>query len=292
MLTFFFPNLANAKVYWDDAELLEGQIGRLTILQPINLWERKGDKLVFKRILQKGERYRVYGFDPKHQQYRVGGAFFVTKMTNRVLYETPSKKKLDQLFKENSFSENDILVNQIVKIHGANPNEAEIQQIKKRISQLPITLLGKLKSRNIEVLLIDEPLTNLPQFSFLKGQIPRGWEGTNKTWDDVPGLGGGHTVVIRVGYSEKGEGHGSVNLELHETAHSIDSILYQNLSSTNSFQEIWKKESDNLFSSNPYYQYPEEYFAETFAMYYLNSTTKKELQAKAPLTYTFFQNLQ
>ena len=49
------------------------------------------------------------------------------------------------------------------------------------------------------------------------------------TWDDVPGMGGSHTVFVKIGASDKGNGHGSVNLELHELAHSVDHIVYGDL---------------------------------------------------------------
>ncbi|WP_420535002.1 anthrax toxin lethal factor-related metalloendopeptidase, partial [Bacillus mycoides] len=47
------------------------------------------------------------------------------------------------------------------------------------------------------------------------------------TWDDVPGVGsdiGGKPVMARIGFSERGKGHGSINLELHEIAHAIDRV--------------------------------------------------------------------
>ncbi|EFV78935.1 hypothetical protein HMPREF1013_00819 [Bacillus sp. 2_A_57_CT2] len=85
------------KVMWDGAELKKGQIGRITILEPINLWKRDAkDKLTMARILQPGEVYRVYGYDEMHGgQYSVGGGYWITKMEGYVKYETPSKAKLD-----------------------------------------------------------------------------------------------------------------------------------------------------------------------------------------------------
>lgn len=80
-------------------ELKKGQIGRLTILKPINLWKRTGDKLEEVRVLQPGEVYRVYGYDEQHGgQYNVGGTF-VTKIDGYIKYETPSKSILDRVNK-------------------------------------------------------------------------------------------------------------------------------------------------------------------------------------------------
>lgn len=87
------------KVMWDGMELRKGQIGRLTILKPINLWkDNKDDKLEMVRILNPPEVYRVYGYRDKHQgQYDVGAGQWVTKMDGYIKYETPSKTLLEKV---------------------------------------------------------------------------------------------------------------------------------------------------------------------------------------------------
>ncbi|WP_316570487.1 Ig-like domain-containing protein [Neobacillus sp. YIM B06451] len=86
------------KVYWDGDLLKKGQIGRVTIEKPINLWKREGDKLVFVRVLKPGERYRVYNYDSAHGgQYGLGSGYYVTNMKGYVKYQTPSKAKLKEL---------------------------------------------------------------------------------------------------------------------------------------------------------------------------------------------------
>jgi 2',3'-cyclic-nucleotide 2'-phosphodiesterase/3'-nucleotidase len=92
------PQKPTPKVYWDGALLKQGQIGRVTVSKPINLWKREGDKLVFVRVLKKGEVYRVYNYDGKHGgQYGLGGGYYITNMKGYIKYETPSKAKLKQL---------------------------------------------------------------------------------------------------------------------------------------------------------------------------------------------------
>jgi N-acetylmuramoyl-L-alanine amidase len=88
-------------VYWDGSPMKKGQIGRITILKPINLWKRdENDKLTMVKVLNPPEQYRVYGFDDKHGgQYNVGGGCWVTNMDGFVKYETPSKSKLEELNK-------------------------------------------------------------------------------------------------------------------------------------------------------------------------------------------------
>lgn len=85
-------------VFWKGLQLKKGQIGLVTITKKINLWKREGDKLVFQRILNPGEVYRVYGYDSKYGgQYGVGGGLFITNINGYVKYQTPSKAILSQV---------------------------------------------------------------------------------------------------------------------------------------------------------------------------------------------------
>ena len=82
-------------VYWDGMQLLKGQVGRVDVIKPINLWKRVGGKLVFERVLKPGESYRVYRYDSGFGgQYGLGGAYFVTNMKEYIQYRTPSRAKL------------------------------------------------------------------------------------------------------------------------------------------------------------------------------------------------------
>lgn len=171
-------------------------------------------------------------------------------------------------------------------------NQKEAAAIVNRIGNLPDTLLKNIHQNDIILKLFTGNLTDNPTASYLAGQIPRGYN-NGTTWDDVPGIGGSKTVLVKIGHSEKGKGHGSVNLELHEIAHSIDKIVYQNISKNKEFQVIWEEERGILFPGNSYFiLHAEEYFAETFAMYYLNDDTKVLLSKKAPKTFDFFNRLQ
>lgn len=90
---------------WDGMELKEGQIGRVEILRPINLWTDDGKgRLQMVRILQPGQRFRVYGYRNKHGgQYDVGANHWITKIDGYVRYETPSKellKKAEEFYKQ------------------------------------------------------------------------------------------------------------------------------------------------------------------------------------------------
>lgn len=85
------------------------------------------------------------------------------------------------------------------------------------------------------------------------------------------------------------------NLNLvHEIGHSYDYLKYSKthgiLSQENEFMDIYNSnEKESLFYYNDYYTKSErEYFAESFALYYVNPTY---LNDKAPRTYRYFENI-
>lgn len=165
------------------------------------------------------------------------------------------------------------------------------EEIITRISSLPDSLLKKIAASGIRVRLFTGQLTDQPEAAHLKGVMPRGY--TNTTWDDVPGMGGGRTVYVKVGCSDIGMGHDSVNLELHELAHSIDSIVLSNRSHSGLFEPIWQAEANQLFPGRDYFlHHPEEYFAEAFTLYFYHAETRKKLYEEAPMTYEFFKQLE
>lgn len=78
-----------------DLTVIEGQIGVVTINDSINLWKRTEDnQLKEVRILQKGEKYRVYGYDDKFGgQYDLGGGLYVTNISPLIDYsQIPNQK--------------------------------------------------------------------------------------------------------------------------------------------------------------------------------------------------------
>lgn len=88
-----------SSICWDGDLMKKGQIGRLTVLKPINLWKRTSTGgIVYERVLNPGEVYRVYGYDDLHGgQYNVGGGYWVTKMDGYISYQTPGQYRLDEL---------------------------------------------------------------------------------------------------------------------------------------------------------------------------------------------------
>lgn len=96
----FKAEAAATKVYWDGILMVPGQVGKIKVIKPINLWKRTSDGLVFERVLKKGEQYRVYRYDNLYGgQYGLGGNMYITKIAGYVEYKTPSKAKLQELAK-------------------------------------------------------------------------------------------------------------------------------------------------------------------------------------------------
>lgn len=180
---------------------------------------------------------------------------------------------------------------QIIILPNGPFDEKEAAEMISRLDRIPESLLTKINQEGIKVKLFTGKLTDNKTAAHLSGEIPRGYV-SNTTWDNVPGVGGGKTVLVKIGYSDKGMGHSSVNLEFHELAHSIDRYVYQEIRNKQEFTDVWNKEKNSMFPTNNYLlTYPEEYFAECFAYYYLGGEYRESLKQKAPQTYELMKGL-
>lgn len=102
LLLLLWTSSASAKVMWGKTELKQGQIGKVTILTDAIAVKLADNGYVSpSHILKKSGEFRVYtvrrasGID----YYGLGGGLFVEK-TNKIKYETPSKRKLALLEQE------------------------------------------------------------------------------------------------------------------------------------------------------------------------------------------------
>lgn len=184
------------------------------------------------------------------------------------------------------------LAGQLIVLPEDEFDQEEAAGIIKRLALLPDSILKKAVDHNIKVKLFEGNLTDNPSARHLKGVVPRGYT-SNRTWDQVPGIGGSRIVLVKIGSSEKGKGHSSVNLEFHELAHSLDRHVYGGIRQEEQFLKIWRTESRLLFPGRAYFlDYPEEYFAECFAMFYVGGMPARLLQEAAPQTYQYIKNLK
>lgn len=173
------------------------------------------------------------------------------------------------------------LEQQLIRLPAEPYDREAAAEMAERIMAIDYWMLESLREQEVYVYLINGNITSHPAYSYLAGEVPRGWEDTGLSWDDVPGVGGS-PVVVRIGYSAFGMGHGSVNLELHEIAHAIDAFVLDDISAGKAWSDVHRKERTSLFGNDPYYVYPEEYFAEAFAMYYLDGESRSKLRRLAP----------
>jgi Pro-Pro endopeptidase len=182
-------------------------------------------------------------------------------------------------------------INQLIELPASSYNKQDADSMISRIKQFQPDILARLVQNGVKIRLITGKLTDEQEYKGLKGVTPRGWEGTGKTWDDIPGVGG-NPVILRIGYSDSGHGHGSLNLELHETSHAIDIHVFNNISQSDKFTQLFKKEAKQLFPASSYMDsYSEEYFAESSCLFVYSLETRNKIKRIAPLTYAFFANL-
>ena len=74
--------------YLAGLEVRNGQIGVIEVTKPINLWERdENNKLTMVRVLNPGEKYRVYVQDSLYGgQYGLGANMYITNMPTHINY--------------------------------------------------------------------------------------------------------------------------------------------------------------------------------------------------------------
>lgn len=170
-------------------------------------------------------------------------------------------------------------------------SDAVVQMVQ-TMDKLPVRVLRDAYSAGIRIHFFQGSLTQFPSTAHLKNLTPRGYENTQTTWDDVPGIGGGKVMYAKVGHSDKGAGHGSVNLELHEFAHSLDNYLFTSAWHHVTQYESWKAEANNLFPNKRYFiDYQSEFFAESFAYYYHSDELRRRIEEKAPKMYDYLTTI-
>ncbi|WP_338785764.1 anthrax toxin lethal factor-related metalloendopeptidase [Metabacillus sp. FJAT-53654] len=163
----------------------------------------------------------------------------------------------------------------------------------KNLQKIDQNILMIAAEQNIQIKLFNGSLTDQKGLTSLKDKKPRGYADSSPNWNQVPGMSNDRVVYAKIGHSEYGKGHGSVSLELHEVAHAIDRYVFHYVREDPTFLAIWKQEVEQLFPNRNYFiNFPEEYFAEAFAMYYYNNDTRFTLEEKAPLTFSFIQSLE
>jgi len=179
-----------------------------------------------------------------------------------------------------------------------------LNQVLQQMAKIPPIVHAVITTANFKMELVRDSVVNHPEFAYLRGRTPRGWP-AGSVWDEVPGCASkplSPTKKTVIAANRLREGHGSVNLVLHEHAHSFDIALtylvksgeslkfkHPRLFSRNdkAFIAVWKMtEWNDLYLE----RYPEEGFAESFAYYFHSPNSRAVLRQKYPLIYHYFVN--
>jgi len=176
---------------------------------------------------------------------------------------------------------------------GTRPIELdEWNKVLKEMSKIPDEFHNAVSKANSGLdLVINKGITQHPDKSHLKGIVPRGWEGSGYTWDDVPGQGGrpGVPAVVVANRLEQGI-HGCQNLLLHEYGHVVDACINADsyLSKDSIWTEIWHTTTwDSAYKRN----YPEEAWAFCFEMFFDSENSRELMKKYYKKAYNYFEAL-
>jgi hypothetical protein len=163
----------------------------------------------------------------------------------------------------------------LLKAGGAGTPD-DVAAVLTELARMPLAELQQMKHNRTKVVACRESVTDY--LTDLKGVTPRGWP-PGSTWDSVPGLFSPekNEVVIATRAASatdsarrvpvSGEGHGSVNMVLHECGHSLDAFGHFSASDP-AFRADYAADLPTLppYFAQPGIAGPQESFAETLAL--------------------------
>lgn len=150
------------------------------------------------------------------------------------------------------------------------------------LDALPVVMHDVFRARGLTISLTGGSVVNFAEFQDLRGVTPRGWEGTNLTWDKVPGTG----VAKGVYLGDSAKPNNAYSLAMHEGTHTIDRALSFSTRSA-ALKGLYADELTrraNPSDANARYRRSnvEEYLAVAVDEYYCNATTRQNLRARYP----------
>jgi hypothetical protein len=121
------------------------------------------------------------------------------------------------------------LVNDIVRAGGTG-DARDVDAVRGEARRMPLGLLSFFRAHGVHIVACRKSVTDV-EIS-LRGKTPRGWEGTGRTWDSVPGTflsNPGRVVIATVAaaggrqVTPRGPNtHGAFSLTIHESMHGFD----------------------------------------------------------------------
>lgn len=143
-------------------------------------------------------------------------------------------------------------------------------------------ILQGLLDNGEHIMFVPGAITNLADYSYLLGIEARG---TGVNYEEVSGVCCWPIAVVSDNDAV------TQNVLIHEVGHAFDYLLYQGISSSEEWLALQAEEKESLFPGDDYCDYPEEYFAECFKLYYLGDTTRSQFEENAPNTFAFMEQL-
>ena len=165
----------------------------------------------------------------------------------------------------------------------------QLNHVNAQVAKIPAAALAAAQQTGSRLDVVGgRGITDHPSNAHFKGVTPRGWEGSGKTWDDVPGgsaTKAGDATIISARAMLNPTAHGSANLVLHEHAHTIDLSLAKTSGLNTrlaSHQDDWKAiHAREKWGSEYETKFPEEAWAESFARMYHSPKTRQEVPESA-----------
>ncbi len=118
----------------------------------------------------------------------------------------------------------------LLVVTGGRGTADDLEAVAREAAGLPGYVMKRFERKRIRIVACRDSVTDFERS--LRGRVPRGWEATGRTWDDVPGtyLDRRKRVVIATTGSDSGRAvpsresgrHGSISLTVHESLHGYD----------------------------------------------------------------------
>lgn len=201
---------------------------------------------------------------------------------------SPTSTSLDQFSAE-------LRANNISVIPGNVVQPANVDMFLQSYRKFPQSLRTEMVGRRARISIMEgEGVKTDPSFTHAST-----FDG--RDWSKVPGSGGEvsrhHNIPTRIVVNSLTHNHGSMDLVLHEHAHTLDSIYGRHeLSKSGTWHNLIAADPSHiefmrLLNGDYTAQNPEEAFAESFAYYFSCEATRTHMEEEVPQLASFFQNL-
>ena len=148
-------------------------------------------------------------------------------------------------------------------------------------------LLQVYRDKRVPIYLTGGSITNFAQFAYLRGTVPRGWEGTGYTWDSVPGAGTEKGIFL----GDSAKPNNAASLAIHEGTHSLDRALAFSENSS-ALRALYRDEllrPAQAADNNATYRRSniEEFLAVAVDEYYCSTKTRAALLQRYPRVHAY-----